>query len=207
MLNIETKALDVKWLNNVQKETLIKVLLEYNLIQKNFVPWLCHIMANTENERIRQLLLPNLIEECGDFRKKNSHNDLYLRMLKFNNINVANHKYSKLTIETEKKYTKLFSSKNTYRSLCAIGPGIEAVSSDFILPMYIAVKNIFGESKHMIYFTLHLSEMEDEHADCIEDAMRIMEKDNPKLLDKREAYIKEGIEVFRNFWDNLPKHI
>lgn len=207
MMKFETKALDVKWLTKAKKETLIKVLLEYDLIQKRFVPWLCHIMANTEHERVRQLLLPNLNEECGDFRKKNSHHDLYLKMLEYNKISVTNHKFSKLTIETDKKYTQLFSSKNTYRSLCAIGPGIEAISSDFLFPMYIAVKNIYGDSKHMIYFTLHLSEMEDEHANCIENAMRIMENENPKLLLKKEAYINEGIEIFRNFWDNLPKHI
>ena len=206
-MKFETKSLNVEWLMGDSKETLVGALLEYDLIQRNFVPWLCQIMANAKNERVRQLLLPNLIEECGSFRRKNSHHDLYLKMLECNNISVTNHKFSSLAIETEKRYTKLFSSKNTYRSLCAVGPGIEAISSDFLYPMYQGVLKHFGDSRHLIYFTLHLSEMEDEHANCIEAAMGIMEKENPGLLKKREIYINEGIEIFRNFWDNLPKYI
>lgn len=206
-MQFEVKSIDARWLMEANKQTLVGTLSEYDLIQRSFVPWLCHIMANTENERVRLLVLPNLIEECGNFRRKHSHQYLYRRMLKSNGISVANHKFSKLTIETGKRYTKLFSSKNTYRSLCAVGPGIEAISSDFLYPMYQGVLKHFGDAGHLIYFTLHLSEIENDHASSIEDAMRILEDENPKLLKKKEKYINEGVEIFKNFWDNLPKPI
>jgi len=206
-MKFEIKSIDAKWLMECDKELIAAALMEYELIQRKFVPWICQIMANAENEKVRQLLLPNLIEESGSFGRQNSHHDLYLKMLERNKINVQNHTFDQLTLNTEKNFTKIFKSNNTYRSLCVVGPGIEAISADFLYPMYQGVLRNFGNSRSLIYFTLHLSEMEDNHANCIEKAMKIMENENPKLLKKKDKYINEGIEIFKVFWVNLPKRL
>lgn len=206
-MKIPKKKLDLSWLGELDKKDLTNVLLEYDLIQKSFVPWLCLTMANARNERVGQLLLPNLMEECGDYRKQNSHHDLYLKMLGSNNIDISCHAYSKLTLDTAREYTELFSSDNTYRSLCVIGPGIEAVSSDFLTPLYLAVRKLFGDSRHLIYFTIHLSEMEDEHVNCIEQAIELVESDSPEMRLYRAKYEQEGIALMQRFWDGLREQI
>lgn len=202
-MQIETKILDVNWLKTVEKEKLNRVLLEYELISRNFVPWLLHVMANAEDERVRQLLLPNLNEECGEYKKNNSHHTLYLKLIKSFGLKPQEFNHDELTVKTEKAFKNIFRGSDTYRSLCIIGPAIEAISSDFLYPIYEGVKKHYGDSTHMIYFTLHLSEMEDEHAGFIEEAIRLMEEKNPKLKSKRMKYVHEGICIFETFWNGL----
>jgi pyrroloquinoline quinone (PQQ) biosynthesis protein C len=204
-MQVETKVLDVSWLKSLDKGGLDRVLLEYELISRNFVPWLLFVMANAEDERVRNLLLPNLNEECGEPRKNNSHHALYLRMIKSFGLQPEDHSHAPSTVRAEKSFRDIFRGGDTYRSLCVIGPAMEAISSDFLTPMYEGVKKHHGESKHLIYFTLHLSEMEDEHAGSIERAISLMEEKCPGLKGKKSEHTQEGITIFEAFWGDLKK--
>ncbi|MBX3291547.1 MAG: iron-containing redox enzyme family protein [Acidobacteria bacterium] len=196
--------LDVRWLANVERSQLDRVLLEYELISRSFVPWLLHVMANAKDEAVRQLVMPNLLEENGEFGKNNSHHALYLKMLDSLGLKYGTFRHANFTIDAEEAFRTIFRGEDTYRSLCVLGPAIEAISSDFLGPMYDRVKQYYGDApRHMIYFPLHLCEMEDEHAKCIEQALSILEAKNPRLAKNRSKFVKEGIKIFQEFWNNM----
>lgn len=206
MLAVKRK-LEVGWLSELDSFAFQKVLCEYRYLVHRFTPWLGLIISKTDEERVRQLLLPNFVEESGSIGGTISHLKMLDNFLLSCGIQRPDeYRALQSTIETEQWFYNLFDSGNTYASLCAIGPSTEEISGQFLQPMLEATKIIFGESKvDFTYFDAHLSEMEVEHVRCIQEAIDFMEGKNPLLKNDSEKWINESIRRHSFFWDSLKE--
>jgi len=201
------KEFQLNWLTKLNSEELKLVLLEYRYLVHRFTPWLGLLVAKSKSEKVRQLLLPNLIEESGNIKGELSHLSILDNLLKSCQIQDPSvYKATNKTILTEKWFYSLFNSGNTYKGLCVIGPATEAISHQFLLPLYEAVKANCPYAD-MTYFDIHLSEIEDEHAKQIEFAIQEMQATKKSIIKKRNRYIIEGIEKHSSFWNNLHNAI
>lgn len=201
------KELQLNWLTKLSSNELKITLLEYRYLVHRFTPWLGLLIAKSKNEKVRQLLLPNLIEESGSIEGELSHLSILDNLLKSCHIQDPSvYQATKETILTETWFYSLFNSGNTYKGLCVIGPATEAISHQFLLPMYEAVKANWPYAD-MTYFDIHLSEIEDEHAKQIESAIQEMEVASKSIIKTRNRYVMEGIEKHSSFWNNLQSAV
>ena len=163
------KIIDAEWLLNINKENLTSLLLEFRYYFKRFSPSLALIIGNAEDEYVRQLIMPNLIEECGELNGSDSHlRQLDNLLISCGIVHYENHKPMDSTYINEKWFFELYKGSNTYSSLCALGPATEAISGNFLFIMKEAVLKTFNDlSPNVTYFDSHLSEMEDLHVENI----------------------------------------
>jgi pyrroloquinoline quinone (PQQ) biosynthesis protein C len=166
-------------------------------------------MARTNNQRIRQLLLTNLYEECG-LKEEDSHVSLLEKTIKSVGIKTIPETYTPFifTRQLEEWFYNTYDSYDTYKSLCVLGPATEAISAQFLLPFKNAVLKVFNERDVSVeYFEIHLSETEAKHADNCEEALSLLEKEDKSLCLLRDQYTNEGIEIHNKFWKYLKINV
>ena len=62
-----------EWLENESRENLQVILSEYRFLVHRFMQWIGFTFGKSNNERVRQLLLHNIIDECGQIGGEPSH--------------------------------------------------------------------------------------------------------------------------------------
>lgn len=199
--------LQLEWLLFVSKEQNKFILKEYRYLVHRFAMWMGLTISKTENEIVRQLILPNFVEESGTIEGVKSHLKMFDDLLESVGINVLeNYTPSKMTKEVENNFFTIFDNFNTYKALCVLGPSTEAISHQFLIPLQeITLKNFPNADKE--YLDIHLSEVEKEHAIAIEKAIENMEQTEKNLSKNKQEYIDIGFNLHKTFWDNLKVEI
>jgi pyrroloquinoline quinone (PQQ) biosynthesis protein C len=200
---------NLEWLSNLDEVQMHRLLLEYRFLVRRFVSWVALIIARTDNNKIRQLLIKNILEECGE-NEENSHIFLLDKTILSTGykLDPRLHIPYLTTKEIEHFFYSTFNSKDVYKSLCVLGPATEAISSEFLSPFKKALITVFNEQKiETKYFDLHLSEIEKEHAASCEKALQIMELEDRNLFLKKHDYVESGIKQHQLFWEQLKLNL
>lgn len=200
--------IEVDWLANLNKDELKMVLLEYRYLVHRFTPWIGLLISKTNIDKVRQLLMPNFVEESGCSRESNvPHLTLLDNLLKSVGIEYPeNYTPTENTFKTEKWFYNLFDSGNTYKGLCVIGPATEAISHQFLMPLKDGICTNFATAD-MTYFDVHLSELEDEHAKSIDDAIDYFETLDKSAITFKTEFIQEGIKTHSKFWKSIKSNL
>jgi len=195
----------LEWLAKCSKPSLGNILLEYRYLVHRFTPWLGLLISKTKYEKVRHLLLPNFIEESGDLNDNISHLQMLDNFILSSGIkNPDLYIPLKSTVVIEKWFYDLFDSGKTYEGLCVIGPSTEEISEQFLKPLLHSVRLLFSEKEiDYTYFDAHLSEMEVEHARCIEEAIRYMENIDKQLKSGKTHWVNEGLKKHIEFWNSM----
>jgi len=199
------------FLNSIESKSINSILCEYYNLVKRFPQWFALTIALTEDEIIRKLLLPNLVEETGDLDKNPSHLQFLKNLLNSCEIDYNHYSPSEKTREIESWFYTLFASDDTYKKLCVLGPATERFSQSFLDPLEEAVRDNF-KSKNVdyTYFDEHRPEVEVHHADDLDKAIKHFEDSYLSIPQSeinilREKYVSEGIAKHSEFWENLLK--
>lgn len=197
--------LNLNWLKSISVEHNQLILKEYRYLVHRFTLWMGLTISKTENEVVRQLILPNFVEESGSINGAKSH----LKMLDDLIHSVGIEKPVEYTPSAETKrieqtFYSIYDEGDTYKSLCVLGPSTEAISHQFLQPLSdITLKNF--PKADTAYFDTHLSEVEDEHAIAIEKAISIMEEQDLSLILNKGNFINLGFNLHREFWKNIEQ--
>ena len=207
-------SITAHWVNSCSRQSLEVVLAEYRYLVRRFPQWLSLTIGRCEDEKVRQLLVPNLVEECGVWNDRASHLSLLDQCLRTCGVPVAStYAPLKSTQEAERWFFDVFSNEPTYVQLCVLGPGTEAVSQCFLKPLEQGLRNGFPESTvDFSYFEAHKTEMEEIHVRNIEEAITHIEqldhRAQPTRRDTMKAkWIALGIHAHQTFWDGLKSHL
>lgn len=197
------KRINLSWIENISLEENRLVLQEYRYLVHRFVQWMGLTISKSDNETVRQLLLPNFVEECGIIGKSKSHLKLLDELLESIDItSISSYIPSTMTVQIENAFYNTYDEGNTYKSLCVLGPATEAISSHFLLPLKeITLKN-FPDAETE-YFDIHLSEEEDKHAIDINTAISVMESIDVHFKHKKSEYVHFGISLHKSFWEHM----
>jgi pyrroloquinoline quinone (PQQ) biosynthesis protein C len=197
----------VNWIEN--KDQIERILYEYKILVKRFPQWFALLIGRIDNQKIRQLLLPNLVDEAGKYQKESSHQDYLNSLMKSLGLENEEFKISNETLKIEHWFFNLFYSGDLYKCLCVLGPATESVSFQFLNPLEEAIKaNYPGKNIDYTYFEVHRPDIEIKHAKDLALAMEIYEKihfGNFSFKELREKNIQEGLIQHQKFWDNLRK--
>lgn len=206
--------INAAWLKTAPPQALTFSLLEYRYLVRRFPQWLALTIGRSEHERVRRLLLPNLTEELGGCGNEPSHLMLLDKTIESCAITGANeHSTTDTTRKIEAWFFSVFSEQPVYNALCVLGPGTEAISSEFLDPLEEGLKCAFSSrSLDLEYFAVHRTEMEAQHTEYIDHAIRFLEEITPEQ--KRPSLAKEhgrwsnmGIEAHNLFWKHLKRAI
>ena len=197
------------WLKELNKEEIIRVLVEYQYLVRRFNHWFVLTIGKADNQKIRELLIPNLLDEVGDSHIKTPHTRLLENVI----IGIAG-KYFKIPVskdtkQIEQKFYNLFDNGSLYQCLCALGPATECISYQFLEPMESSIKKNFGDSVDYAYFDEHRPEKEAQHSMDLLDAIKVYEAENPKSpeLKDKDSLILQGVELHNEFWMNLKNEL
>lgn len=150
-------------------------MLEYYHYVYGFTSWLGQVIARADDDRIRALLIPNLVEEVTDPSCGRSHRDLLIDLLHALDLSDVEIRASEPKVETRaaaRFFDDLYSSEKTLESLFAFGPGTEGVSFCFLEPMETALRRAFSlDEESLRYFTVHRPEKEHAHVGALDDAI------------------------------------
>lgn len=198
-------VIDVSWLEKADEESVKRVLLEYRYFVKRFPSWLALTIAKSEEMTIKQLLMPNLTEECGEIKGQVSHLKMLDNFLEGCGIeDIESYQPSKTTKEMENWFFNLFDKGNTFKSLCTLGPATEEISNQFLIPLMNASKRVFSNKQlDFTYFDIHLSEVEEHHSKAIQEGIEFLETMKPIFQRKKTIYISEAVEKHKLFWNFL----
>lgn len=198
------------WLIDSNGQALSRVLVEYRYFVHRFTQWFAMVIGRAEDQHVRQLLLPNLVDELGGPDKAPSHLDLLDRCL--SSCGIRQRDVNRLlpsTREAEAWFYEVCSNRNTHTSLCVLGPGTESISQSFLAPLEKAIKRVFSE-KHLdlVYFDVHRPEVESAHADSIDKAIRIVESNAPpqkrkSLAAQRARWTAAAVRHHAQFWNSM----
>lgn len=198
------------WLENQSRDNLKFILAEYRFLVGRFVQWLGLTLGKSSDERIRQLLLHNLIEECGQIGGARSHLSLLDDCLaSCGIIPVIDYKPLRSTICAEHWFFSTFSNQDCHTCLSVLGPGTECISQQFLKPLEIGIRQAFGcESVNYSYFDVHRAEVEIFHAQDINRAIELIEADCDldeikRLKRSRYYWSNEAISQHDVFWTSL----
>ena len=196
------------WVINCEKRQIVITLFEYAYLIKRFPQWFALLIGRIENQDIRQLLLPNLVDESGSFKGDPSHKDYVNSLIKSINYDITEYTTSIKTIELEDWFFNLFYKGDLYKCLCVLGPATESVSYQFLNPLEEAIKKCFSDKNvDYTYFEVHRPEIEIKHAKDLNAAIKIYENlcFDSDINGIKSGYIEEGISKHQEFWDNLKK--
>lgn len=193
------------WLSQSQPMHLLACLVEYRYLVGRFPQWLALTIGHSQCERVRQLLLPNLIRESGSDRELSHLSLLDGCILSCGAAYTDAHIPRPATRCVEEWFFRVFASGNLYSSLCVLGPGTEAISWSFLQPLCHGLKGAFGQSQvDLSYFDVHRPDNEDEDARMIQEAMHLIEQRSPiDLSVERAAMVNAAIDKHQQFWDSL----
>lgn len=201
---------DTSWLADLAPECMGTVMLEYRFLVRRFPQWLLLTAGRCEDEYVRQLLLPNIVEECGLVGEVPSHLELLDRCCY--SLGLSGPSFYRPSIETrdlEAWFYEIFLRRDVYRCLCVLGPGTEAISEYFLLPLERGIKRLYPEeSIDLRYFAAHKAEVEGEHAEDIERALAYLEgkasqNELASLGRIRERWARAGLMAHSRFWANV----
>ena len=201
-----TNKLNLNWLENISIEKNQFILNEYRYLVHRFTQWMGLTISKTQNETVRQLILPNFVEESGTIEGTKSHLKMLDNLFLSTGIkDYLNYKPTKKTKKIEESFYNTFDSNNTYKSLCVLGPSTEALSEQFLIPlMSVTLKHFPNADRE--YFEIHLSELEDEHAISIDKAIADMELKDNSLQKNKSEFIEFGFDLHKQFWTNLENN-
>ncbi|MCI0557411.1 MAG: iron-containing redox enzyme family protein [Nitrososphaera sp.] len=204
--------IDAVWLKTASLQALTFSLLEYRYLVRRFPQWLALCIGRSENERVRRLLLPNLIEELGGCGNAPSHLTLLDRTIESCGITDAReHAPTEETFKIEGWFFAVFSEQPIYNALCVLGPGTEAISSQFLEPLEEGLMRASPTRLlNLDYFAAHRTEMEEQHSLHIEQTIRFLEEiaseeKQVSLASERRRWISAGLEAHNSFWKHLKR--
>lgn len=206
--------IDVSWLRGCSGQSIPSILQEYRYFVHRFPQWLALTIGRATQERVRQLLLPNLVEECGSFDGAPSHLALLDRTLASCDIrDVEAYVPTKETRASEAWFYRACSEERAYASLCVLGPGTEAISHSFLDPLEDCVRHAYaGRDLDLEYFAVHKTEVEAKHAEQIEEAIQVLEAEadsetKAAMKAERARWSQAGIDAHAKFWSDLHRHL
>lgn len=195
----------VEWLATAERSKILSCLVEYRYLVGRFPQWLALAIGNSEDEDVRQLLLPNLIKEIGSPGSP-SHLSLLDDCIRSCGI-AYDREYAprRSTRAIEGWFFGTFAGSDAFRALCVLGPGTEAISSSFLVPLSEGLTQAFtGIPLDMRYFEVHTADNEDEDARMIEEALSFLQERSPiDLAVERESVVRAAIAKHQQFWDSL----
>jgi len=196
--------MDTKWLNRVPDVVLRDVLVEYRYLVRRFPQWIALTIGRSEDNEIRQLLMPNLVEECGS-QNRPSHLEMLDRCLTSCGIVLDRQREPfKTTKAIEAWFYSIFATESTLASLCVLGPGTEAISQEFLIPLETGLRNAFRTvDVDFSYFEAHRTTLEEQHAKNIQAAMTRLENLENQSAAERDTWIRAAIDAHADFWTFL----
>lgn len=202
------------WLEMESRDNLKFILAEYRFLVGRFVQWLGFTFGKSSDEQIRQLLLHNLVEECGQIGGPRSHLRLLDDCLSSLGISSLND-YTPLqsTRRAEGWFFDTFSNHACHTCLCVLGPGTERVSQQFLKPLEAAIRQAFArDTVDYTYFDVHREEVEAFHALDIDKAIMLIEdrsdpREAERLRRSRQFWTDEAISQHAGFWISLQSHL
>jgi pyrroloquinoline quinone (PQQ) biosynthesis protein C len=205
------ERINAAWLKTASSQALTFSLLEYRFLVRRFPQWLALSIGRSEHERVRRLLLSNLVEELGGCGNAPSHLMLLDRTIESCGIpSPIEYSPTEETRKIEAWFFSVFSEQSIYNALCVLGPGTEAISSKFLDPFEEGLKRAFStRSLDLEYFAVHRTEMEAQHTEHIEQAIRFLEEIASKkeerlsLVSERSRWSSAGIKAHNSFWKHL----
>lgn len=201
---------DAAWLSGTHRAELAVVMLNYRYFVHRFPQWLALVIGNSLDERVRQLLIPNLIEEAGTYRDVPSHLSLLNSLMVSCGWDATSLTPIPATVECEQWFFNTMRESSTECALAALGPGTEDISQDFLQPLETAIRTHYGDSADYAYFDAHRPEVEGLHGDDIRNALALIEEDvKDKALFHKEvsASTIAAINKHQAFWDGLRRSV
>ena len=207
---MSTNTIDAAWLPRCGRPAVPTILQEYRYLVHRFPQWLALVIGRSEHQRVWQWLLPNLVEECGSLDGEPSHLALLDRTLA--SCGVTGMEQYHATDETraaENWFYGVFAERDTYESLCVLGPGTEAISQTFLQPLEECLRReLGGDNLDLEYFAAHRTEVEAQHAEHIEAAIQYLEEQaetevREKMHAARATWTQAGIDAHAKFWADL----
>lgn len=206
------EGLRIDWLREATPVCLAFVLREYRYLVHRFPLWLALVFARAQREEVREALRKNLYDEVG-VPPTSSHLQLLDACLL--SCGVAwggSEAVSRETRRIEEWFVGVCGRESSYRALCVLGPGTEAVSEAFLLPLEDAIMGAFHDHEiDLRYFYIHRKEVDAEHARSIEAAMAVIEADAvgtdqlTLLIEERKTWVEATMAKHRAFWENVHR--
>lgn len=207
-------VIDASWIQEAPQTAVAHALLEYRYFVHRFTQWLALAIGHAEDQRIRQLVLPNLIDEQGGMDNRPSHLDLLDRCLDSCGVKRRlNHRPLASTVRAEAWFFGVCSGVDTHAALCVLGPGTESISQTFLGPLETAIRRAWPEKPiDITYFDVHRPEIEAAHANGLLDAIKLVESGAPdniarKLITTRAEWTDAAIRQHASFWNGLRRQV
>ena len=207
-------SIDAMWLETENGDNLRLILADYRLFVSRFVQWIGLTFGKSSDEKVRQLLLHNIVEECGQVDGPASHlARLDMCLASCGAPTPQTHRPLESTRRIESWFFDLFSNQDCHTCLSALGPGTESISQQFLVPLKASIRGAFaGEPVDYTYFDLHRSEVEAVHAEDLDKAIALVEDKAPptereRLLRSRRYWEAETISQHAAFWAGLRQHL
>lgn len=200
--------IEASWVAGLSEDGLRFVLPEYRYLVHRFPQWIALTVGRCDIERVRQLLLPNLLDETGTIDGAPSHLSLLDRLIRSCGLgDPGSHLPTQATQDTEDWFFSAFSERGTYECLCVLGPATESISDQFLNPLERAIRRVFTDRElDLTYFDEHRPEVEAEHAEQLNEAIRYYENqaDDAECLGARQdEWVSAGVSAHSRFWDSL----
>jgi hypothetical protein len=207
---ITITPLEMNWLQNVSDKALCFAVVEYRYLVHRFSQWLAMLIARSDQEKIRQLLLSNLVDELGGLESGPTHLELLDRLLESMGVtSFVDFRPKEFTHATEEWFTKAIGEFPLYDSLCILGPGTEEISYTFLEPLENAIKKTFFNRRlDLRYFDVHRGTLEDIHVEQILQAIMYLEEAADKeekiaLKNSKIMRVEEATNYHKFFWDSI----
>lgn len=214
MMTRNQNEIHAEWLENESRDNLKFVLTEYRFLVGRFVQWLGLTLGKSSDERARQLLLHNLVDECGQIDGPRSHLSLLDACLTSCGIVMEeNCRHLPTTRSTENWFFDVFSNQDCHTCLSVLGPGTESISQQFLKPLEAGIRKAFaGEAVDYAYFDVHRPEVEVFHAEDIDKAIELVERsvafhEVERLQRARQFWSIEAIHQHSAFWNSLRAYL
>ncbi|HEX6372500.1 MAG TPA: iron-containing redox enzyme family protein [Longimicrobium sp.] len=198
--------IDAEWLSGLEEWELGAVVLNYRYFVHRFPQWLALTIGNSSDERVRQLLLPNLVEEAGTFQGAPSHLNLLDALIVSCGCELDEFTPLDSTIQSEQWFYDVTHDGITEYALAALGPGTEDVSQDFLVPFETAIRSIYGIRADYRYFDAHRPSVEEHHGNDIRLALSLLEgssNDPANFTNRVRTAASNAIHTHQTFWDGL----
>jgi pyrroloquinoline quinone (PQQ) biosynthesis protein C len=200
--------IDAEWLSSASEDILALALRNYRRLVHRFPQWLALTIGRSADVRVRDLLMPNLVEECGGAEPWVSHLDLLDSCLQSCGI-AGDQDILPSTCEIERWFVDVLRKEDTTRALAVLGPGTEAVAEQFLGPLERGVRGTFlALSPDLRYFDVHRPERERAHIASIDEAIRYL-IDTSSAIARAEqhedvnTWAKRTVDMHSRFWASL----
>lgn len=200
------------WLRRASSDELREVLVNYRHFVHRFMQWMGFTFAKCDSEVLRQLLLGNLKEECGEIGGQLSHFELLNRCAVSCGVPRVNAgQLAPTTLAVEEWFFSSFRDQGLHTCLCILGPGTESVSHLFLEPFEAGLRRAFGDADvDYEYFDVHRAEVEDAHAEALEKAIETVEGsaepfERERLVRARAFWSAEALAQHAMLWTGLER--